>query len=330
MVEINELNQENFKLFIFSVVQKNPFETPESKMKFLMDPKVRYQLPHSISHKTIKLPPIIQHYMAPYKIVHKFKNMEHNLNAAHDYEIQHNDHKTFYKYLQIPENEEVNVEKFEEPVLEHYVDFSSRDYHHDEPQIFVTEANYKYLDEHENSPGDEDKNKIVEARDELMKILAQKAVERREINKNNNETAKVRNKRSFVTWWTNSARSSGKDEKLEVPEEEKSENYEEENFISGDEKWLAGCLMQCVFNKNAGIDRLGYPTLDGIVDMYTKGTMEQPFFMYTLRATNKCLRIVSNRYNVNRKKKPAKGLTCTLAYDVFECVSDAISAYCKT
>lgn len=248
---------------------------------------------------------------------------------------------TTYRYLEHgPQTEQLQY--FDDSYF--FTEMSSRDYNqqheHHEPQIFVTEANYKYSDE--ITTGDEDKNKIIEARDELMKILAAKAVERREINKseilggnlrNNNGTTssmetKIRNKRSFLTWWTYSAESSGKDEQLDVKEGEK-DLQEEENLMSGDEKWLAGCLVQCVFKKNGVTDRLDYPTLDGIVDLYTAGTIEQPYFMFTLRATNKCLKIVTYRYKLNRKKKSSKGQACKVAFDIFECVTDAVNAYCN-
>jgi hypothetical protein len=305
-----------------------------------------YQTP--VSHQTVKIIPTFHQYSIPHKYFKYHPNdLQYNLNLAHNFNINHQrPQEISYKYSEQPVFEpEFHDIKFEDPQPENHVEFLSRDYHqqHDEqhePLIFVTEANYKYSDE--ITTEDEDKNEIIEARDELMKILAAKTVERREINKNdifsgssrNNGTTssmktKTRKKRSFLSWWTSSAESTGKNEQLEVEEEKEPNEEENENFVSGDEKWLAGCLIQCIFNKNGATDRLEYPTLDGIVDMYTAGTIEQPFFMYTLKATNKCLKIVSNRYKLNRKKKPAKGLTCTIAYDVFECVTDAVNAYCN-
>lgn len=33
--------------------------------------------------------------------------------------------------------------------------------------------------------------------------------------------------------------------------------------LTHEDRWLAGCLMQCVFRKNDAVDKHGYPTLDG-------------------------------------------------------------------
>lgn len=161
-----------------------------------------------------------------------------------------------------------------------------------------------------------------------MNILAKshKVVERRGANylrRINNGISKMKKikKRSLLTWWSY---SSGREESFE--DDEKDESSEE---LKSEDKWLAGCLIQCIYNKNGAIDRLGYPTLDGIVDLYTAGNNEQPFFIYTLRATNKCLKHVSSKYSVNRKKKPQKGVACSIALELFECVSDMISEYCR-
>lgn len=178
---------------------------------------------------------------------------------------------------------------------------------------------------YEITPDDErdhagDKSKIIEARDELMNILAKshKIIERAAGNKKNRTK-----RRSLLTLWGSITKSSGKEEESFEDEEE-----EEESLTSTD-KWLAGCLIQCIYKKNGAIDRLGYPTLDGIVDLYTAGSTEQPFFIYSLRAVNKCLKHVSNKYNVNRKKKPSKETACSIAFDVFDCVSDLVEDYCE-
>lgn len=170
-----------------------------------------------------------------------------------------------------------------------------------------------------------------------MNILAKshKVVERREIEKakflrgggslrnNNGNAASLKKKRSLLTWWTISTESPGKEDYDESSEEESDENN-----LSHDDQWLVGCLIQCIYKKSGAIDRLGYPTLDGILDLYTAGINNQPFFIYALRAVNKCLKHVSIKHSVNRKKKPLKGVGCSIAFDVFDCVTDSVADYC--
>lgn len=184
-----------------------------------------------------------------------------------------------------------------------------------------------------------DKNEVVEARDELMNILSKshnvlELDNRRDDDdklKNNNEKAsslkKTMNRRSILTWWSYSTKNSGREENSFEVADSSEEN--DVKVLSNDDKWLAGCLIQCIFDKNGAIDRLGYPTLDGVVDLYTAGTHEQPFFIYTLRAVNKCLKRISSKYSVNRKKKPMKGVSCSINFEVFDCVSDLIAEYCR-
>lgn len=172
-----------------------------------------------------------------------------------------------------------------------------------------------------------------------MNILAKshKVVVRREIDKaeilrsggnlkSNYKAASplTKKKRSLLTWWSISTDSSGKENESFEVEDEGSD----ETNLSHDDQWLVGCLIHCIYRKSGAIDRLGYPTLDGLVDLYTAGINDQPFFVYALRATNKCLKNISNKHRVNRKKKPLKGVSCSIAFDVFDCVTDLVSDYC--
>lgn len=206
---------------------------------------------------------------------------------------------------------------------------------HLQHKIFTPEIKYRYSHEITADDDDlaEDKNIIIEAREELMKILAKrhKTVERREIDRakilriNNAASSPMtkKKKRSLLTWWTVSTESSGNNESFEDEDE-----VIDEDHLSLDDQWLVGCLIHCIYKKSGAIDRLEYPTLDGIVDLYTAGTSDQPFFMYALRAVNKCLKHVSIKHDVNRKKKPQKGVSCNIAFDVFECVTDSVADYC--
>lgn len=87
--------------------------------------------------------------------------------------------------------------------------------------------------------------------------------------------------------------------------------------------------MQCVYRRNDAVDTNGYPTLDGLTDLYTAGNNEQGFFLHVLRSVDKCLKSASLKYKIHRGKVPAKGETCDVAFDVFDCVSDSITEYCS-
>uniref|UniRef100_A0A1A9W7I1 Odorant-binding protein 73a n=1 Tax=Glossina brevipalpis TaxID=37001 RepID=A0A1A9W7I1_9MUSC len=99
-------------------------------------------------------------------------------------------------------------------------------------------------------------------------------------------------------------------------------------LVPFEDKRIAGCLLHCVYAKNNAIDKMGWPTLDGLVDFYSEGVNEHGFFMATLRSVNLCLRAVTNKYHVDRHKLPEKGESCDLAFDVFDCISDQITGYC--
>ena len=99
--------------------------------------------------------------------------------------------------------------------------------------------------------------------------------------------------------------------------------------ISHEDRWLAGCLMQCVYRKNNAVDNSGLPTLEGLVQLFTGGVTEQGFFINVLRAADKCLKTASVKHNIQKDKKPLRGETCDVAFDVFDCVSDSITEYCS-
>ncbi|XP_039967310.1 general odorant-binding protein 70 isoform X4 [Bactrocera neohumeralis] len=99
-------------------------------------------------------------------------------------------------------------------------------------------------------------------------------------------------------------------------------------LVPAEEKRLAGCLLHCVYAKNNAIDKLGWPTLDGLVNFYSEGVNEHGFFMATLRSVNLCLHAITIKYNIDRRKLPKRGESCDLAFDVFDCISDQLTGYC--
>lgn len=66
-------------------------------------------------------------------------------------------------------------------------------------------------------------------------------------------------------------------------------------------------MLHCVFVKNNAVNKLGWPTLDGLVNFYTEGVNEHGYFMATLRASDYCLKGASNKYNINRMLEAGNG-----------------------
>lgn len=62
--------------------------------------------------------------------------------------------------------------------------------------------------------------------------------------------------------------------------------------------------MHCIYAKNNAVDKLGWPTLDGLVNFYSEGVHEHGYFMATLRAVDACLKGSSAKYHVNRHIAP--------------------------
>ncbi|KAG5678105.1 hypothetical protein PVAND_007806 [Polypedilum vanderplanki] len=222
------------------------------------------------------------------------------------------------------------IDSFPEYVIDH-------NYHITPGIHFATKATTEVEKRNENL-GIYNKDKIVEANEELRKILANHKIFQRQINwkdlrVNNNITKSnsteqkhaKRIKRNLINYFKHNQH----DEDSLLKQPENSAAHLHLSLLTNADRWLAGCLMQCIFRKTHALDKHGhYPTLDGLVDLYTEGIHDQFYFMYTLKAVNKCLKIVSKKHQVVRSKIPPKLETCEVAFDVFNCVSDAITAYC--
>lgn len=99
--------------------------------------------------------------------------------------------------------------------------------------------------------------------------------------------------------------------------------------VTNEDRWLTGCLLQCIFSKSNAVDINGYPTLDGLTGLYTAGTSDHLFFLHALRTVDKCLKSISIKYHIFRGKIPVKGETCDVAFEVFDCVSHSITEHCS-
>nr|QLI62024.1 odorant-binding protein 21 [Streltzoviella insularis] len=95
-----------------------------------------------------------------------------------------------------------------------------------------------------------------------------------------------------------------------------------------DEKRIAGCLLQCVYRKVKAVDGFGFPTLEGLVGLYSDGVNERGYFMAVLEASRECL--MRNHDKFSRTTPMDNGRNCDVSFDIFECISDRIGEYCGT
>ncbi|CAH1117924.1 unnamed protein product [Phaedon cochleariae] len=98
--------------------------------------------------------------------------------------------------------------------------------------------------------------------------------------------------------------------------------------FSDDERKIAGCLLQCVYRKMNAVNEKGFPTADGLVSLYTDGISQKDYVLATVDAVNYCLNFAQKKFRVSPNSIEVQGMTCDIAYDVFDCVSDEIANYC--
>nr|AUF72969.1 odorant-binding protein [Anoplophora chinensis] len=98
--------------------------------------------------------------------------------------------------------------------------------------------------------------------------------------------------------------------------------------FSEDEKRIAGCLLQCVYRKMDAVNEKGFPTVQGLVSLYTEGISQKDYILATVQAVNTCLIKSQKKYLITPQSIDENGKTCDIAYDVFDCVSDEIGKYC--
>uniref|UniRef100_A0A8D8R0C7 General odorant-binding protein 70 n=1 Tax=Cacopsylla melanoneura TaxID=428564 RepID=A0A8D8R0C7_9HEMI len=101
-----------------------------------------------------------------------------------------------------------------------------------------------------------------------------------------------------------------------------------ENF-SGEERRVAGCLLQCVYRKVKAVDANNFPSAEGLVRLYSEGVQDRNYFTATYQSVQFCMKLAEQV----RQSKPNGvldgGQTCDLAYDMFNCVSDQIEKFCE-
>ncbi|KAG5873739.1 hypothetical protein JTB14_021701 [Gonioctena quinquepunctata] len=98
--------------------------------------------------------------------------------------------------------------------------------------------------------------------------------------------------------------------------------------FTDDEKRIAGCLLQCVYRKMNAVNEKGFPTVDGLISLYTDGISQKDYVLATMQAVNHCLYHTQKKHLITPQSIEEHGKTCDIAYDVFDCVSDEIGKYC--
>nr|AWC67989.1 odorant-binding protein 16 [Matsumurasca onukii] len=98
--------------------------------------------------------------------------------------------------------------------------------------------------------------------------------------------------------------------------------------FSGEERRIAGCLLQCVYRKVKAVDESGLPTVSGLVRLYSDGVTDRNYFLATVQAVQQCLTTANTRRALNTQSVQDGAYTCDLAYDTFNCVSDRIESIC--
>nr|AGZ04909.1 odorant binding protein 9 [Sogatella furcifera] len=98
--------------------------------------------------------------------------------------------------------------------------------------------------------------------------------------------------------------------------------------FSGEEKRIAGCLLQCVYRKVKAVNDQGMPTVPGLVRLYSEGVQDRNYYVATVQAVQQCVSASQHFRYYNPQVLKEDGYTCDLAYDMFNCVSDKIEAFC--
>ncbi|XP_055687633.1 general odorant-binding protein 70 [Lutzomyia longipalpis] len=106
-----------------------------------------------------------------------------------------------------------------------------------------------------------------------------------------------------------------------------TEDYQHPTTVSHLERRLAGCLLRCFFKKNKALNYFGYPTLYGLVRIYTDGVSDHEYFMTVLQASEECLHGIFRKYSARQSNDDRE--SCDVAFDVFDCLSDKITEYCS-
>ncbi|KAF2884200.1 hypothetical protein ILUMI_21982 [Ignelater luminosus] len=77
-----------------------------------------------------------------------------------------------------------------------------------------------------------------------------------------------------------------------------------------------------------GVNSSGFPTVEGLVALYTEGVSDREYIIATYQAVHSCLTDARKKHITTPQSLSESGKTCDIAFDVFDCVSDRIGEYC--
>nr|AEA07662.1 odorant binding protein 4 [Apolygus lucorum] len=107
-------------------------------------------------------------------------------------------------------------------------------------------------------------------------------------------------------------------------------NRSKRETFTGEERRIAGCLLQCVYRKMKALDETGFPTATGLVKIYSEGVEDRNYYLATIQGVQRCLSRELQSRNTNPSIVKAEGYSCDVAYDMFNCVSEQIEQLCGT
>ncbi|CAH1104841.1 unnamed protein product [Psylliodes chrysocephalus] len=118
-------------------------------------------------------------------------------------------------------------------------------------------------------------------------------------------------------------------EALNVNSHENQHNREKRAAFTEDERRIAGCLLQCVYRKMKAVNEYGFPTVEGLVNLYTTGIKQKEYILATVQSVEFCIKQTKKEYLVTQESLAEEhGKICDIAYEVFDCVSEEIGNYC--
>nr|QHI06951.1 odorant-binding protein 5 [Helopeltis theivora] len=100
------------------------------------------------------------------------------------------------------------------------------------------------------------------------------------------------------------------------------------DIFTGEERRIAGCLLQCVYRKMNALDNTGFPTATGLVKIYSEGVEDKNYYLATIQGVQVCLAKEIEIKNSNSSIVEAEGYYCDVSYDLFNCVSEQIEQLC--
>lgn len=105
-------------------------------------------------------------------------------------------------------------------------------------------------------------------------------------------------------------------------------NREKRQAFSNDEKRIAGCLLQCVYRRMNVLNKVGFPTMEGLVRLYSENVNDKEYLVATYQSVYTCVNMAKKVHLITPQSIEEVGKTCDIAYDVFDCVSEKIGEYC--